>query len=384
MRTIDVIRSLNPADGGTVEGVTQSAMRLMKMGVDVRIVTGDAPDDPWIVNAKVPVVPLGPSKGVFGYNPAITKWLIENAATYDVAIGHGIWQHAPLAVSDACRVTGHPYLVYAHGMLAAYFDQFKLKRFKKSLYWRLRLARVLREAHYVLFTTQDECLEARRRFLPYHVNERVVTYGSAGIPTDALAAKAAFFGQFPELEGKTFYLYLSRMHMQKGCDLLLKAFASLDHSRDTHLVMAGPDHKGTTEILKGMAQELGVADRVSWLGLVTGDAKWGAYLAADAFVLPSHHESFGMVVAEALSCGTPVLITNKVAIWREVVESGAGMAEPNTVDGIRTLMVQWEKLSEQERAHMRELARPAFLRYFEAQKAAEALLQAIDDTFARR
>ena len=60
-----------------------------------------------------------------------------------------------------------------------------------------------------------------------------------------------------------------------------------------------------------LTQRLGVSDRVTWPGMLRGDMKWGAFYAAEAFILPSHQENFGIAVAEALGCGRPVLISDK-------------------------------------------------------------------------
>ncbi len=67
--------------------------------------------------------------------------------------------------------------------------------------------------------------------------------------------------------------------------------------------------------------------------MLTGDLKWGAFRAAEAFVLPSHQENFGIAVVEALACGKPVLISDKVNIWREIVEDGAGLCRPRHPGG---------------------------------------------------
>src|SRR5262249_60464072 len=85
-----------------------------------------------------------------------------------------------------------------------------------------------------------------------------------------------------------------------------------------HLLMAGPDQTGWVRQLKTRAEALDVADRITWPGMLQGDAKWGAFYCSEAFMLPSHQENFGISVAEAIGCGLPVLISDKVNIWREV------------------------------------------------------------------
>ena len=82
--------------------------------------------------------------------------------------------------------------------------------------------------------------------------------------------------------------------------------------------MAGPDQEGMEASLKSLAERLGIPNRVHWPGLVGGKVKWGALLACDAFVLPSHQENFGISVVEALSVGRPVLVSNQVNIWPEI------------------------------------------------------------------
>jgi glycosyltransferase involved in cell wall biosynthesis len=75
--------------------------------------------------------------------------------------------------------------------------------------------------------------------------------------------------------------------------------------------------------------------------MLKGDLKWGALRMADALILPSHQENFGMVIAEALSVETPVFLTNKVNLWREVLDSGAGIVSDDDQGGIDHLIQQW-------------------------------------------
>ena len=75
--------------------------------------------------------------------------------------------------------------------------------------------------------------------------------------------------------------------------------------------MAGPDSVGWKSRLMRIAEDLGVANQIHWPGMLRGDQKWGAFHAAKAFVLPSHQENFGLIVAEAIACGKPVLTTDK-------------------------------------------------------------------------
>ena len=117
--------------------------------------------------------------------------------------------------------------------------------------------------------------------------------------------------------------------------------------------------------------------------MLTGDAKWGAFRAAEAFVLPSHQENFGIAVSEALACGTPVLISDQVNIWREVTGDGAGLAEPDTADGTLHLLTRWRALDDGARARMREAARQTFQERFEIGAVARSLVAVLQESPTR-
>ena len=145
------------------------------------------------------------------------------------------------------------------------------------------------------------------------------------------------------------------MHVKKGCDLLLRAFHRvLAEGRSTNfqLVMAGPHDGAYGEEMLRLTQELSLGDRVTWTGMLSGDLKWGAFYAAETFVLPSHQENFGVSVVEALACGRPVLISNKVNIWREVSEDGAGLVDEDDLPGTVRLLERWAAIPETERGQM--------------------------------
>jgi glycosyltransferase involved in cell wall biosynthesis len=77
-------------------------------------------------------------------------------------------------------------------------------------------------------------------------------------------------------------------------------------------------------------------------------------------VLPSHQENFGISVVEALACGTPVLISNKVNIWREIQAADAGFVEPDDVDGAILLLKRWAATSPSQKLQMRTNAKLCF------------------------
>ena len=377
MKILRAIHTVNPALGGPIESVKQSSALLSRRGHDVEIISLDAPDDPWVRESPVPVHALGPGRGGYGYAPRFSDWIKQRHADYDAVIVHGIWQYSSFGVWRALRGTATPYFVFPHGMLDPWFKRtYPLKHIKKLLYWPWAEYRVLRDAAAVLFTSEEERRLARESFSLYRCKEVVVNYGTAA-PADLENARESFFAAFPDLRGRRFFLFLGRLHEKKGCDLLIQAFAALQNSSERiQLVIAGPC--ADDGYLRHL-QQLAAAGNgmISFPGMLTGDVKWGALSAAEAFVLPSHQENFGIAVVEALACGTPVLISNKVNIWREIEGDAAGYVENDDLAGTVNLLKRWLATSPDMRLAMRRNATNCFANRFEIERATDSLLAAI-------
>ncbi len=371
MKILRCIRSLDPAHGGPLESVTQSTRVLLRREHEVEIVSLDAPGaHPF----PAPVHALGPVRGSYGYCARYVPWLKENRARFDAVVVHGIWQYPSFGVWRALHGTTTPYFVFPHGMLDPWFKRtYPLKHLKKLLYWPWGEYRVLRDAAAVLFTSEEERRLARKSFALYHAKEVVVNYGTATPEVDWAAAQEEFFEKYPQLRGQRFFLFLGRLHEKKGVDLLIKAFASLGGNRG-QLVIAGPcADENYLKHLRGLARDLPVL----FTGMLSGNLKWGALRAADVFVLPSHQENFGIAITEALACGTPVLISDQVNIWREVVEDGGGYAERDDLAGTQRLLERWRQVSPNERATMSARARSSFARRFEINQAVDSFLEVL-------
>ena len=386
MRILRSIHTLNPAVGGPIESVRQSSAALLRLGHDVEIVSLDAPDAPWLKDSPVSTHALGPGRGSYGYTPKLGNWLQEHHRDFDAVLVHGLWQYSSFGVWRGLRGTSTPYFVFPHGMLDPWFKRtYPLKHLKKMLYWPWAEYRVLRDAQAVLFTSEEEKRLARESFFPYRLREKVVTYGTAPPPVDLPLARKTFLERFPQLEGKRIFLFLGRLHEKKGCDLLIEAFAAAKRGGEPcHLVMAGPADDSYLQKLKTMADALLPKDVVTFTGMLNGDSKWGAFSAAEVFVLPSHQENFGIAVAEALACATPVLISNKVNIWREIVEAGAGFCNEDTVSGTKALVERWLTTPEADRAVMRIQAKMCFAERFHIERAVSSLVEVLTGATGER
>jgi glycosyltransferase involved in cell wall biosynthesis len=382
MKILNVISSTNPANGGVIEAILQIAPLLIEAGHTSEIVCFDLSDADWLVNYPLKVHALGPSYTSYCYCPEFLPWLRDNAQHYDRIIVHGLWQYCGLGTWLAVRDRhSPPYYVYPHGMLDPWFKKtYPLKHLKKLLYWLPIEYRVLKDAAATLFTCEAEKELARQSFSIYKCNEVVVNLGTAKPTGDRHTQREAFLAQFPHLSNARILLFLGRIHVKKGCDLLIEAFAQIAaQAPNLHLVFAGPDQTNWQATLADRAEQLGISDKITWTGMLLGDRKWGALHAAEALVLPSHQENFGFVVAEALACGTPVLISNKVNIWREIESDRAGIVANDDLAGTISLLQQWLLLSSEERQRMGQNAGDCFLNRFEAHQAAENLIKALSE-----
>jgi glycosyltransferase involved in cell wall biosynthesis len=372
--------------GGPLESVRQSSLVLVRRGHHVEVVSLDRPDNPWSEEFPGVTHALGPGRGKYGYSPRFVPWLKERRTDYDAVIVHGVWQYSSFAVWRALRQSTTPYFVFPHGMLDPWFNRtYPLKHVKKLLYWPWAEYRVLRDAAAVLFTTEKERVLARESFRLYRCREVVVNFGTAAPDVNWPEVREIFYQAYPSLREVPFLLFLGRLHEKKGCEELIRAFAAFLRSSATNsrlqLVLAGPCADSSyLQHLQHLTKELFASAEsgpVIFTGLLTGNPKWGAFAAAEAFILPSHQENFGIAIVEALASGIPVLISDQVNIWHEIVTDGCGYAEHDDLAGTRRLLEQWQATPATERAQMSTRARACFANRFEINQAVDSFLRVV-------
>lgn len=380
MNTLHVFDTIDLKSGGPIESFLRWAHVLAETGVACEVVSLDRPDSGLDRDFPFKLTMLGDGVSrlsrslgdTYRYSPRLAPWLNERAHEFDCVTAHNIWTYSTLGTARGLRGTRTPYLVFAHGMMDPWFRQtYPLKHAKKQAYWSLMLGRAMSDAARVLFTADEERDLARGVFRGKAYREHVIGFGTSDAPPPSDAQIAAFRSICPGLKERRFLLFLGRIHPKKGCDLLIEAFGAIasDHP-DVDIVMAGPDATGWRQDLEPLAQRLGVSDRIHWPGMIKGDAKWGAFRSAEAFVLPSHQENFGVAVAEALACGLPVLITNKVNIWKEIVAADAGLVGEDDVPGTTAQLSRFLMMSQTERAAMGIAARQLFESRFDVKATA--------------
>jgi glycosyltransferase involved in cell wall biosynthesis len=375
MRILHAIHSMSPAAGGPTTVVRDLAQTARRGGdYETEVVCLDAPNEPFLRCEDVPIHGVGPGIGKYGFTLRLDQWLRENLSRFDGVVVNGLWQYHGWASWRACR--GRiPYVVYAHGMLDPWFKQaYPMKHFKKALYWEAIEKRLLRDAKAVLFTSPRELELAPKTFRTNEWNGFSVPQGTLGPSGYREISVESFYGACPGVQGMSFLLFIGRIHKKKGCDLLIQAFArSAAGDPAMHLVIAGPDVEGWRSELLLLASQAGIGSQVHFPGMLEGDAKWGAFYAAEAFVLPSHQENFGIAVAESLACGTPVLISNQVNIWKDIVEDRVGFVEDDNLEGTVRLLERWRNLPPEERKAMVARCVPSFQRRYDMRRVPKTI-----------
>jgi len=217
-----------------------------------------------------------------------------------------------------------PYIIQPHGMLEPWALEWRAvkKRIALAVYQRSDLE----SATLLVATSEQEANNLRR----LGFNNSIVVIPN-GVDLVGLKLPSTTKAALPR--ASRYALFLGRIHQVKGLENLLRAWASL-RPEGWVLQLAGPDEAGHLGYLVGIAEQLGISDEVQFLGELDDRAKWTIYRGADLFVLPSFSENFGVVVAEALSQGLPVITTTGTP-WEDLRTYGCGWWVEPSEAGLR-------------------------------------------------
>lgn len=266
------------------------------------------------VQDSVEVVYLHPclSYRTVTWSPGVSGFCRRRLADFDVVHIYGLYDLLGPAVARACRRAGIPYVIEPMGMYRPIIRSIRLKR----AYLRWMGAPMARNARRLIATSEQEERELVEEGIPEH---KVVIRRNGVECPESLPAAGTFRRRWKIAAEAPLVLFLGRLVSKKSPDLLLDAFARWQGTspcgRTAMLVLAGPDeHDGYPQELQKAATRFGIADRVLFPGPLYDSEKWSAYRDADVFVLPSQNENFGNTAAEAVVCGTPVLVTNQCGV----------------------------------------------------------------------
>ena len=346
MRILHVIANLAPRYGGPAKACVEMARAVARLGHEVKIYTTnqDGPGElavprgrPLIQDGvEIRYYPIQPPR-FWGTSWPMARALAGGIREADLVHIHSLYLFHDLIAGHYCRSYGVPYLVRPHGTLDPYL--YRRHRWRKYVMEAAFENRNIRRAAALHFTSEEE-----ERLARPHIGDVpgvVVPLGVDLREFQELPAAGRFRERFPEIGQKEIILFLGRINFKKGLDLLVQALARvLRKRRDLHLVVAGPDDDGWGARVKGWLQQEGIADCATFTGMLLGEEKLAALRDARIFVLPSYSENFGMAVIEAMACGLPVVISDRVNIWREVEAAGAGLVTPCEAGQTATAMLE--------------------------------------------
>ncbi len=256
-------------------------------------------------------------------SPAMARALHGTISGFDVVHLHSVFLWPTLAAARASRLTGAPYVLSPRGMLVRDLIAGR-GRLRKTLWLALFERRTVRDAAAVIVTSELEARELAALDLGAAYVEVVPNGLSREDPAADSGADAAAPPGLPA-DGRPLLLYLGRLSWKKGVDVAIRALAQLPGPPEARLAIAGNDDEGLRPRLEALAGELGVAERVSFLGEVRGAGKSALLAAASVLVMPSISENFGMAALEAMAAAVPVVLSPGVGLAATVEEAGAGV-----------------------------------------------------------
>jgi glycosyltransferase involved in cell wall biosynthesis len=355
LRLVHYVPGIRLEQGGVVRAILDWCTVFAARGHQVTLLTYQGNDVPreWLAGrpgnpiAKV----IQPPRQVFGkpLGDEALKTAEEAIATADVLHLHAPWLDGNRQLADIARRHNVPYVVTLHGML----DDWSMAQrpIKKRLYMMFQGRRFLAQAACVHCTAEAELAQSKRWFTndrtavqPYLIE--LTAFAERPGPEAGLALVPVALRDRPKV------LFLSRLHEQKGIDIAIGAAAAMrDAGQNFALLIAGNGEPTYEQQMRDLVAKLGLRDHVVFLGLVTGEEKISLYRAADVFVLPTRHENFGLVLTEAMACGTPVVTTHGTDIWRELREqAGQRVVDQNAPKGIASAVMELLGKSTEERA----------------------------------
>lgn len=340
-KSVHVVPSMGESGGGPPRSVGQLCDHLVA-STEVHLVTAEDPEDPLVtLDERIQThLVQGENRTILGRIQASgfarTLQRLHQDQKLSICHQHGIWLRCSHETSTFASENSIPLIIAPRGMLEPW--AINNRRWKKKLAWMLYQKRDLEKATAFHATAQSEAESIRQLGFKQPI---------AVIPNGIVLPEAA--GQRPEASnGKKNALFLSRINPKKGLPMLLDAWKKVAPD-DWRLVIAGNDDSNHLPVVERKIRELGLQEQVELAGPLFGDAKEAAYRDADIFVLPSYSENFGIVVAEALGYGVPVLTTTGCP-WQELKTHNCGWWVEPTPDRIEqglneALRTQNEELS---------------------------------------
>ncbi|MBD2460062.1 glycosyltransferase [Oscillatoria sp. FACHB-1407] len=388
LRILQIVPSISLVYGGPSQMVLGFSGALARQGAEVTILTtdsnGDAGQAPLDVPLDRPVDQDGYQIRYFRCSPfrrykfslGLLKWLADHAHTFDLAHIHALFSPVSSCAATVARSQKLPYVLRPLGTLDP--ADLQKKRRLKQLYAAVLERPNLAGAAAIHFTSDQEAKVSER--FGVTTRDLVLPLGVSLPPVEGSKASADVLADLGIPGDRPLVLFMSRIDPKKGLDLLIPALEKLlAEGLPFHLVVAGGNPQDPTyeSQIHAQIKASPLGQHTTLTGFVTGATKSALLQTADLFVLPSYYENFGIAVAEAMTAGIPVVISDQVHIWEDVQTANAGWVSRCDVASLTTRL-KTALQDAAERQHRGELAKAHALRHYSWDAIAQQAIQAYE------
>lgn len=346
MKILHVIPSVAPSFGGPSHALLSMVKALRDHGVEAEIATSNNNDNTALlpvpchqrlIYQQVPIwfFPTLGRNSTFKFSASFTRWIGRHVDHYDLVHIHTLFTYIPTVAGMAARRHQVPYLVRTIGMLTPW--ALKQGQLKKRLYTEIFERRQLERAAAIHCTSPEEAEEVKQ----LGIQTPIITLPlGVNAPTLLPEASQRLRHRYGLPSTGPIVLFLSRLNPKKRPDLLIKALGQLAPQHQFHACLAGAGPPAYTAELQHLVAELGLTQRITFPGFVTGEDKELLLQGSDLFVLPSFTENFGVAVAEAMAAGLAVVITSGIQIAPAVAAAQAGLVVEGQVTALAAALAQ--------------------------------------------
>ena len=318
IKILRLVTSLDPKYGGPRNGILSSNDQLIKKGFKVDIATCDKKN---IISRELKSVKIINFKSYIG-----------------------------------------KYFIFTHGQLDPFFSLNFYKRLKKKIYWNLIEKKNLLNSTGILLTSEGERDNLKKTYVNTdEISKNLIKYGILKRKLNYQKCKNVFKSKFPSLYNQKFYLFLGRYHEKKGCEIIINSIIKIRKNFKSKILFAGhAEDARYLKSLKKLVEDNNLKNIIFFSDAIYDHLKWGAILSSRASILASHGENFGISIAESLSQSKPVLISNKVNIFKTIDRYKAGLIASDTTLSFSKKLLQFEKLGIRELNKMSKNASKCF------------------------
>lgn len=321
MRILHVAHSIEKSYGGPTQSLAGYALAARLAGAGVSVAAPKCSN----VDADSLQSRLGDGNlyqfpsygaGAFTFAPALIRWLKVGARDFDVVHVHGLLNPISSLAARACIARGHLTIIRPYGTLSRYTFSHRRTILKRAYLDGIERPNLVSAAG-IHFTTDSELADAAWHGIDFSGRAHIVAPPFLGSPK---------ISPFAAHKGPPTALFLGRLNPIKNLEALIHAWPTVaDSFPGARLVIAGDGSRWYRRSLESLASSSRAASGISFAGFVSGSEKDGMLARANVFVLPSHHENFGIAVLEAIAAGVPVVITPQVQLAPFVRENELGV-----------------------------------------------------------